>query len=259
RSKSETYNKDEKALEDYLITAGLDDASLHLASGEVRTGADLATVVELARQLRATLNNLHPRYNKAVAEQAVLALAVAAGVLDDPDHATAAVARVATRLDALADDTERGWVGTADETGLRLSRTVRGVLETNLLDAAFLASPEARRLESIARQLQGVFEGTAVLRRKAEEHPVFGAVDLFDAVTDTGRKGLSLQRYKGLGEMNPEQLWETTLDINARSLLQVKVKEVDAADDLFNRLMGDLVEPRREFIQENALKASVDV
>ncbi len=259
RGKSETYIKDEKALEDYLITAGLDDASLHLASGEVRTGADLATVVELARQLRATLNNLHPRYNKAVAEQAVLALAVAAGVLDDPDHATAAVARVATRLDTLADDTERGWVGTADETGLRLSRTVRGVLETNLLDAAFLASPEARRLESIARQLQGVFDGTATLRRKAEEHPVFGAVDLFDAVTDTGRKGLSLQRYKGLGEMNPEQLWETTLDINARSLLQVKVKEVDAADDLFNRLMGDLVEPRREFIQENALKASVDV
>ncbi len=259
RGKSETYIKDEKALEDYLITAGLDDASLHLASGEVRTGADLAAVVELARQLRATLNNLHPRYNKAVAEQAVLALAVAAGVLDDPDLATAAVARVATRLDTLADDTERGWVGTADEMGLRLSRTVRGVLESNLLDAAFLASPEARRLESIARQLQGVFDGTAILRRKAEEHAVFGAVDLFDAVTDTGRKGLSLQRYKGLGEMNPEQLWETTLDITARSLLQVKVKEVDAADDLFNRLMGDLVEPRREFIQENALKASVDV
>ncbi|WP_341989139.1 DNA topoisomerase (ATP-hydrolyzing) subunit B [Azorhizobium sp. AG788] len=259
RGKSETYIKDEKALEDYLITAGLDDASLHLASGEVRTGADLAAVVELARQLRATLNNLHPRYNKAVAEQAVLALAVAAGVLDDPDLATAAVARVATRLDTLADDTERGWVGAADETGLRLSRTVRGVLESNLLDAAFLASPEARRLESIARQLQGVFDGTAILRRKAEEHAVFGAVDLFDAVTDTGRKGLSLQRYKGLGEMNPEQLWETTLDITARSLLQVKVKEVDAADDLFNRLMGDLVEPRREFIQENALKASVDV
>ncbi len=259
RGKSETYIKDEKALEDYLITAGLEDASLHLASGEVRAGADLAAVVELSRQLRATLNNLHPRYNKAVAEQAVLALAVAAGVLDDQDAADAAIARVASRLNALADDTERGWAGSADETGLRLSRTVRGVLETNLLDAAFLASPEARRLESIARQLQGVFDGTAILRRKSDEHAVFGAVDLFDAVTDTGRKGLSLQRYKGLGEMNPEQLWETTLDINARSLLQVRVKEVDAADDLFSRLMGDVVEPRREFIQENALKASVDV
>ncbi|WP_029004248.1 DNA topoisomerase (ATP-hydrolyzing) subunit B [Azorhizobium doebereinerae] len=259
RGKSETYIKDEKALEDYLITAGLEDASLHLAGGEVRTGADLAAVVELSRQMRLTLLNLHPRYNKAVAEQAALADGLTAGILDEPDLANAAVERIAMRMNALAEDTERTWEGTADETGIRLSRRVRGVLETNLLDAAFLASPEARRLESLAKQLEGVFEGTAKLRRKSDEHGVFGAVDLFDAVTDTGRKGLSLQRYKGLGEMNPEQLWETTLDINARSLLQVKVKEVDAADDLFNRLMGDLVEPRRDFIQENALKASVDV
>ncbi|MGU3492825.1 DNA topoisomerase (ATP-hydrolyzing) subunit B [Xanthobacteraceae bacterium A53D] len=259
RGKSETYIKDERALEDYLITAGLEDASLHLSSGEVRTGADLEAVIETARQMRGTLLNLHPRYNKAVAEQAALAGALTAGILDDDDAATAAAGRIAARLNVLAEDTERTWEGAADETGLRLSRSVRGVLETTLLDAAFLASPEARRLESIARQLEGVFVGTASLRRKAEEHSVFGAADLFDAITDTGRKGLSLQRYKGLGEMNPEQLWETTLDINARSLLQVKVKEVDAADDLFNRLMGDVVEPRRDFIQENALKASVDV
>ncbi|GGF49759.1 DNA gyrase subunit B [Azorhizobium oxalatiphilum] len=259
RGKSETYIKDEKALEDYLITAGLEDASLHLASGEVRTGADLASVVELSRQVRSTLLNLHPRYNKAVAEQAALADALGANLLDDDDAATAAAGRIAARLNILAEDTERTWEGSADETGLRLSRRVRGVLETTLLDSAFLASPEARRLESLGKQLDGVFAGNASLRRKSDEHIVFGAADLFDGITDTGRKGLSLQRYKGLGEMNPEQLWETTLDINARSLLQVKVKEVDAADDLFNRLMGDVVEPRRDFIQENALKASVDV
>jgi DNA gyrase subunit B len=132
-------------------------------------------------------------------------------------------------------------------------------MEVARLDAAFLASPDARRLASLARDLDGVFAGAATLKRKSDEHLLFGAIDLFDAVTDAGRKGLSLQRYKGLGEMNPDQLWETTLDKNARSLLQVKIKEVDAADDLFNRLMGDTVEPRREFIQENALKASVDV
>ncbi|TDT92789.1 DNA gyrase subunit B [Azorhizobium sp. AG788] len=259
RGKSETYIKDEKALEDYLITAGLEDAALHAASGEVRAGADLAAVVDVSRHMRGTLLNLHPRYNRSVAEQAAFAGALVPGILDDDATATAAAQRIAARLNILAEETERTWEGAADDTGIRLTRSVRGVLETSVLDNGFIASPEARRLDSLARQLDGIFTGPSLLRRKSEEHSVFGAVDLFDAITDAGRKGLSLQRYKGLGEMNPEQLWETTLDINARSLLQVKVKEVDAADDLFNRLMGDVVEPRRDFIQENALKASVDV
>ncbi|TCT03167.1 DNA topoisomerase (ATP-hydrolyzing) subunit B [Aquabacter spiritensis] len=259
RGKSESYIKDERALEDYLITAGTDDAGLYLASGEVRTGADLAALVEVSRQFRGALNALHPRYKKAVAEQAALARALAPGLLSDPGTAADAAARTAARLDTLAEETERGWVGTADETGLRFSRTVRGVLETTLLDVAFLSAPEARRLDSLAADLDGAFDQGASLKRKAEETWVYGPIDLFDAVTDAGRKGLSLQRYKGLGEMNPGQLWETTLDVNARSLLQVRVKELDAADDLFNRLMGDLVEPRREFIQANALKATVDV
>ncbi|MFG1463715.1 DNA topoisomerase (ATP-hydrolyzing) subunit B [Xanthobacter sp. DSM 24535] len=258
RGKSETYIKDERGLEDYLINVGLDDAALHLASGEVRTGADLAAVVETARQFRSALNALHPRYNKAIVEQAALAGALKPHLLRERD-AQAEMAEVTRRLNMLAEETERGWTGTADETGFRFSRTVRGVLETNLLDTTFLVSPDARRLDTLASGLDGVFAGEARLKRKSEETVLLGAVDLFDAVTDSGRKGLSLQRYKGLGEMNPSQLWETTLDINARSLLQVKVKEVDAAGDLFNRLMGDVVEPRREFIQENALKASVDV
>ena len=259
RGKSETYLKDEKALEDYLITAGLDEAALQLASGEVRSGADLAQVVELARHMRATLHNLHPRYNRAVAEQAALAGALNGALLGEEDSAAHAAAEVARRLDALADETERGWEGKADPTGFLFSRTVRGVQEVARLDAGFVTSPEARRLDQLAQSLEDVFAGTASLRRKADEQPLYGATDLFDAVTDAGRKGLSLQRYKGLGEMNPDQLWETTLDKNARSLLQVRVKEGTEADDLFNRLMGDVVEPRREFIQENALKASVDV
>ncbi|MEW6122243.1 MAG: DNA topoisomerase (ATP-hydrolyzing) subunit B [Pseudomonadota bacterium] len=259
RGKSESYIKDERALEDYLITAGLDDAGLYLPSGEVRTGADLAAVVEASRQFRAALNGLHPRYNKAVAEQAALAGALRPGLTKEEDTAAEAGARVAARLDQLAEETERGWTAEVDETGMRFWRVVRGVKEVSSLDAAFLSSPDARRLDTLAGEMDGVFDRGATLRRKSEEHALFGAVDLFDAVTDAGRKGLSLQRYKGLGEMNPDQLWETTLDVNARSLLQVRVKELDAADDLFNRLMGDVVEPRREFIQENALKASVDV
>jgi DNA gyrase subunit B len=136
---------------------------------------------------------------------------------------------------------------------------VRGVKEVAIIDQALLGSADARKLDEHAASLQEVYLKSATLRRKGDEVVIHGPVGLFEAVTNTGRKGISLQRYKGLGEMNPTQLWETTLDTNVRSLLQVKVKEVDEADDLFTKLMGDIVEPRREFIQENALAASVDV
>jgi DNA gyrase subunit B len=136
---------------------------------------------------------------------------------------------------------------------------VSGVKEVAVIDQALLGSADARRLDEHAASLQQTYERPGMLRRKGEETPIHGPVGLFEAITTAGRKGITLQRYKGLGEMNPDQLWETTLDKEARSLLQVKVKEVDEADDLFTKLMGDVVEPRREFIQENALTASVDV
>ena len=138
-------------------------------------------------------------------------------------------------------------------------RTVRGVKEAAIIDDALLASADARKLDDYALKLQQAFGDPGQLRRKDSQAAIHGPVDLFEAVTDAGRKGLTLQRYKGLGEMNPEQLWETTLDTEARSLLQVKVKEIDEADDLFTKLMGDVVEPRREFIQDNSLSATVDV
>ena len=143
--------------------------------------------------------------------------------------------------------------------GFQFERTVRGVKEAAVIDDAFLGSVEARKLDEYTVKLQDVYARPGKLRRKDIEHMVYGPVDLFEAVTDAGRKGITLQRYKGLGEMNPEQLWETTLDTDARSLLQVKVKEVDEADDIFTKLMGDVVEPRREFIQDNSLSANVDV
>ena len=136
---------------------------------------------------------------------------------------------------------------------------MRGVKEVAVLDGALLNSADARKIDEYASALQDAYAKPGTLRRKDDETKIYGPLDLFAAITAAGRKGISLQRYKGLGEMNPEQLWETTLDTNVRSLLQVKVKEVDEADDIFTKLMGDVVEPRREFIQDNALAASVDV
>ena len=176
-----------------------------------------------------------------------------------PEKAEASAPYIARRLDALADETERGWQGRFTEaSGFQFERTVRGVKEIAIIDQALLGSADARKLDEFAPALQEVYPRQGVLRRRDEETAIHGPVALFEAVTAAGRKGLTLQRYKGLGEMNPDQLWETTLDANARSLLQVSVKEIDEANSIFDGLMGDKVEPRRLFIEQNALAASVD-
>jgi DNA gyrase subunit B len=195
-----------------------------------------------------------------VVEQAAIAGVLTARVTSDATAADQAAHYIARRLDLLSEETERGWEGQFVEgEGFRFVRTVRGVTEVAVLDQALLASADARKLDEYAADLQTVYARPGTLRRKGEDMPIYGPVGLFEAVTVAGRKGIALQRYKGLGEMNPGQLWETTLDTNARSLMQVKVKEVDEADDIFTKLMGELVDPRREFIQDNALTASVDV
>ncbi|HEY1361974.1 MAG TPA: DNA topoisomerase (ATP-hydrolyzing) subunit B [Xanthobacteraceae bacterium] len=260
RGKSEQYLKDERALEDYLVASGLDGAVLRLASGEHRAGGDLKLLVEQARVIRNVLNGLHSRYNRRVAEQAAIAGVLTSTIFGDPDKAADAARYIARRLDALSEETERGWRGDfTGAEGFRFERMVRGVTEVATLDHALLGSADARKLDEHAATLQETYARPASLCRKDEDTPIHGPVGLFEAVTNAGRKGVTLQRYKGLGEMNPNQLWETTLDVNARSLLQVNVKAIDEADDIFSRLMGDIVEPRRAFIQENALTASVDV
>jgi DNA gyrase subunit B len=262
RGKSEHYLKDERALEDYLIDSGIEEAVLRLSSGEERAGNDLRHLVEQSRSIRNLLNGLHSRYNRRVIEQAAIAGVLQQRVTDEPQTATRAAEYIARRLDALTDETERGWTGRFSEDGFQFERVVRGVKEVAIIDQALLGSADARKLDEFAPSLQQTYPRPtppAMLRRKDEETPIHGPVGLFEAVTAAGRKGLSLQRYKGLGEMNAEQLWETTLDTDARSLLQVKVKEVDEADDIFTKLMGDVVEPRKVFIQENALAATVDV
>jgi DNA gyrase subunit B len=262
RGKSEQYLKDEHSLEDYLINTGLEDATLRLSSGEVRAGEDLRRLVEEARTIRNLLRGLHSRYNRKVIEQAAIAGVLHPRVTGDAPSADAAAAYIARRLDALSDETERGWHGEFRDGGFHFERTLRGVKEAALIDQALLGSADARRLDEYAPSLQQIYPRPtppAILRRKDEDTLIHGPVGLFEAVTEAGKKGLNLQRYKGLGEMNPSQLWETTLDTNARSLLQVGVKEIDEANTIFDELMGDKVEPRRIFIEHNALAASVDV
>ena len=259
RGKSEQYLKNEHALEDYLTDSGLEDTVFRPHSGDERAGADLKAIVEEARVIRNVLNGLHSRYNRRVVEQAAIAGVLTPSVHGDAPKALAAAQYIARRLDAMSEETERGWEGSFSEgEGFRFERTVRGVKDVTFIDAALLGSADARKLDEHAPNLQDLYARPGVLRRKGDDTAIHGPVGLFESVMAAGRKGISLQRYKGLGEMNPQQLWETTLDTNVRSLLQVKVKEVDEADDIFTKLMGDVVEPRREFIQDNALAASVD-
>src|SRR5271157_4790557 len=260
RGQSEQYLKDERALEDYLVEAGLDGATVMLGRGEVLAGADLRALVEEARALRHQLDGLHSRYNRSVVEQAALAAALRPlSGPDDPEAETRA-RRLASRMNAVAEETERGWSGRVEALGYVLTREVRGVRQAAALDAGLLASADARRLDEHARPLSEAFAEPATFARRGETTTVSGPSELMEAVNAAGRKGVAFQRYKGLGEMNKDQLWETTLDRDARTLLQVKIREVDEADDIFVKLMGDIVEPRREFIQENALSvANLDV
>jgi DNA gyrase subunit B len=260
RGHSELYLKDERALEDYLVEAGLDGASLELAHGEVRAAADLRALVEEARAMRRLLIGLHSRYMKSAVEQAALAGALKPLAAVDAPEAEALAGALAERMNAIAEETERSWSGRVEANGYVLTREVRGVRQAAILDNGLLASADARRLDEHARPLREAFAAPASFVRRGEGAPVTGPSDLLEAVNAAGRKGLTFQRYKGLGEMNKDQLWETTLDREARSLLQVKIREFDEVDDIFVKLMGDVVEPRREFIQDNALSvANLDV
>ena len=260
RGKSEAYLKDQRAFEDYLVDAGLEEAVLELGSGEARAGRDLREVVEQARGVAKVIEDLHSRYARFVVEQAAIAGAFDPQLLQSAEAANAVAGNIAKRLDSLAEETERGWSGRLGNEGFVFRREVRGVAEVHTLDRALLGSLEARRLRERHAQLEEIYSAPAKLRRKDTDTPVYGPRTLLEAIYEVGRKGITIQRYKGLGEMNPDQLWETTLNKDARTLLQVKIGDLGEADEIFSRLMGDIVEPRRAFIQENALAvANLDV
>jgi len=256
KGKQSRYLKDQAEMDAYLIEEGVSEASLDLADGERRLGLDLQGLAREAKAFRAGVDRLSQRAPAFAIEQAALGGLFAEGA--DMDQAL--LDRVAAGLDRYAEEGDGPWSGAPGEQGSVVFRRVRrAVAETIVLEETLIRSLDARRLADRAMVFDGVFASPASLNRKDRSVAVRGPLDLLAAVLEGGRKGLSIQRYKGLGEMNPDQLWETTLDANARTLLKVQVNQADEADDLFAKLMGDVVEPRREFIQENALDAAVDV
>jgi DNA gyrase subunit B len=255
RGNDERYLKDDAALEEFLLDKALADARLTYASGDTYDGEDLRREVKMLREVALNLRRLAGSIPIALLEQAAIA-----GVLTtDPARATAAAPTLASRLNAVSLPNERGWVVSADN-GLSLSRTVRGVAERHTLEASAMRSAEARWLTDRTDMLANRFGAPAILKLDAREAQPAGPATTFDAIIAHGRRGLSVQRFKGLGEMNPDQLWQTTLDPSVRTLLQVRVGDSEDAAQVFSTLMGDVVEPRREFIVGNALKvANLDV
>jgi DNA gyrase subunit B len=286
RGRSEVYVKDDPALDEYLVGAGLEGLLLETADGP-RSGADLRSLVDHARRVRTLMAYAPKKYNYALLEALALSGALAPDI--PADQRRAAIEKVSNWLGR--GDEEARWTGElAAEGGYLLKRLWRGVTDAHIIEPTFLASAEARKLHSLAAEQAATYAEPALLKtmRKGaaeaaapiepsedadgadavvDDSDTKGKVvavtrpsELLEAVLAAGRKGLSIQRYKGLGEMNAEQLWETTLDPSNRSLLRVEVPQADIADEIFTRLMGDIVEPRREFIQENALSvANLDV
>jgi DNA gyrase subunit B len=257
------YMKNDKALEAYLTGNGLTDAILTDANGAQRGGEDLRAIADQARDAKHFIEPLARSCGSAqVIEQLAICGAMSATVQQNLETAQNAAEFIAKVLNRLADEHARSWTGTAtEEDGYTFTRINRGVTEKINVSPELQRSGEARKLDGMAAHLQEVYGSTgATLQIKDETFRIDGPINLIDKIVQTGRKGLSIQRYKGLGEMNPDQLWETTLDPEARTLLQVKVAHGDDADTVFSTLMGDIVEPRRDFIQENALKvANLDV
>ncbi len=262
KGESLRYLKDDREMEAYLIDSGLRDARFVKNDGTQIAGEHLRELVEQAVLAKHLMEPLVRRISNAdVVEQAAIAGVLNTSVMADEERAATAASYIASRLDALASEHEKGWQGEArDDGSIAFSRTVRGVTELRVIDANMIRSSEARRLDAMAGELQDIYLEHGLLQSKEQEFRITGPTGLADATFALGRKGVSVARYKGLGEMNPDQLWETTLDPNVRALLQVKVALSDEAADIFSTLMGDVVEPRRDFIQAHALEvANLDV
>ena len=259
---SEIYLKDERELDDHLIDLAISDAVVIDHNGDTRSGNDLRDLMMQARKLRNSINALSQRAgNLHVIEQAAIAGAFAEEVMEDEEVGITYAEKVAARMDVIDNGRDgEEWNSTFSiDRGYTFWKTVRGVTERVKIPIERVRSADGVRLRKAIEWLQELFAGSVQLKvGDNETTEIYGPAAFYDQIIVTGRKGLQISRYKGLGEMNPEQLWETTLDPNVRTLLQVRVADAIKADEIFSTLMGDVVEPRREFIQDNALKAAVD-
>ena len=262
RGNAERYLKDDAQLADHLFSTAIDEGAVFVPyNGQQIAGSHLREVLEEARQVRELLERLERHVPIRIIEQAAISSALNPDILSDAPKADQVADYLTKRLNKLEPPGEKEWHGKPlSDGGLEFTRILRGVSERHAIDGALIRSADARRLNELASKLWDFYADHGVLKVKDVEFPITGPMSLVDSIMQHGRKGVAIQRYKGLGEMNPEQLWETTLDPNVRALLQVKVSHADAAEEVFSTLMGDMVEPRRDFIQANALKvANLDV
>ncbi len=255
RGNSIIYLKNEHEMEDYLVRGGCEDAVLIRDNGEQLIGEDLISLVDKTRKARPLINTLGIKVPEKIVEQLAIHGLFNKDVFNDMDKLRNELKLLVDRLNELEAEYDRGWQAEVLGDGsINFNRTLRGVKEEHIVSGDIFESPEARALNEMKSFLHEYFSQTSQLSSKSGlEKRITGPVTFVDAIMAAGKKGISIQRYKGLGEMNAEQLWETTLDPEARSLLQVKIEHMDEADEVFSTLMGDVVEPRKEFIQENAL------
>lgn len=251
---SEQYLKDDHELEEFLIDSAVENLRFKLSNGEITAGNDLQRILRLARTIK---QNLEPIIER-IGHQHIVEQTAACNGFDSDQRTQKTAEDIAKKLDVLSPAYEKGWKGILTESGaFMFAHTVRGVETRIAISADHLNSPDSQRLVRSHEVFTEFFDGIgALITGDGKEIPITGPYDLFRKVIEGAKKGLSIQRYKGLGEMNPDQLWETTLDPETRSLLQVKIEKEDIASEIFSTLMGDIVEPRREFIQEHALEVS---
>ena len=255
RGNSILYLKDEKSMEDYLIRGGCEDAVLVKPDGEQIAGADLVSLVENNRKVRSLISLLSKKAPENIVEQMAIHGLFDKDLLQNKEKLSVEVKKLAEHLDSFEAEYDKGWKAEVLPDGtISFNRTLRGVKEDHIIGSAVIDSVEAKALNEMKDFMHENFAEVSILRSKqGADTKIHGPVEFVDAIMAAGRKGITLSRYKGLGEMNPEQLWETTLDPASRSLLQVKIDHMDETDEVFSTLMGDVVEPRKDFIQENAL------